>query len=198
MKVWFLALTTLVFLGCATSGATIDSYIDPNFSPEGAKGIAIFPLRNARLAPNEALQINREIIQTINRKNPTLKIIGASEAVEILNDKNLAERWAKFLENYATSGIPDAVILREVGTALDVDKILQGEIVNVFQQDGDGWVKGITRVTVHYAMMDVMTNKTVWDVTSDGIVRKGYHDEAPPIIEAVRLAQAKILEVLPF
>jgi PBP1b-binding outer membrane lipoprotein LpoB len=194
----FAVIFALVLSGCATSRATIDTYIDPNFSAGDVKDIAVFPLRNARLAPSEALQINREIIQAINRGNPALRIIGASEAVDVLNDKGLAEQWAKFLENYATSGIPDAGILREVGTALNVDKILQGELVNVFQRDGNGWdTLGTTRVTVHYAMMDVATNKTVWDATSDGIAQKDSLD-APPIIDAIRLAQNKILEALPF
>ncbi|MDR0690443.1 MAG: hypothetical protein LBG08_09325 [Spirochaetaceae bacterium] len=198
MKIRHLAFVALVFSSCATSRATIDSYIDPNFSAESVKKIAVFPLRNARLAPSEALQINREIIQAINRKNPALQIIGASEAVEILNDKGLAEQWAKFLENYVTSGIPNADILREVGTGLEVDKILQGELVNVIQRDGDFYVWATTRVTVHYAMMDVISNKTVWDATSDGIAQTDMTFEAPPIIDAIRLAQDKILEVLPF
>jgi hypothetical protein len=188
----------LVLVGCVTSTATIDSYTDPNFSAVNIKSMTVFPLRNARLAPSEALQINREITQAINKKNPANKIIGSSEAVEILNSKGLAEQWAKFQENYATSGIPDAGILREVGAALGVDMILQGELVNIFQRDGDGWTYATTRVTIHYAAMDVAVNKTVWDATSDGIARKSVSSEAPPIIDAGRLAQNKILEVLPF
>ena len=199
LTVWLLAFLALVLSGCATSRATIDSYIDPNFSSSSVKSIAVFPLRNARLAPSEALQINREITQAINRRNSAIKIIGASEAVDILNEKGLADKWSKYLENYATSGIPDAGILLEVGTALNVDHILQGEILNILQRDGDGWyLRASTRVTVSYAMMSVGSNRTVWSANSDGIAEAGYYDTAPPIINAVRLAQNKILGVLPF
>jgi hypothetical protein len=198
MKVGVFVLVALVLSGCATSKATIDSYVDPNFSIENIKSIAVFPLRNARLAPSEALQLNRDITQAINRENPYIKIIGATEAVEILNEKGLAEQWTKFLENYVTSGIPNAAILREVGDALEVDSILQGELINVIRSDGDGWSIAVTRVTVHYSMLDVVSNKTAWDATSDGIVNGNYYESAAPVINAVRLAQNKILEVLPF
>jgi hypothetical protein len=201
MKTYFLVLAALVFSGCTTSRATIDTYVDPNFSAASVKKIAVFPLRNARLAPSEALQVNREITQAINKRNPAIQIISAAEAVEILNDNGLAEKWAKFLENYVTSGIPDAAILREVGAALEVDNILQGELVNITQRDGDSYTLASTRVTVHYTLMDVAGNKTVWDATSDGFAlnkENRYGLEAPPIIEAVRLAQGKILGVLPF
>jgi hypothetical protein len=198
MKACLYILAALVISGCATSKATIDSYVDPNFSTGSVKNIAVFPLRNARLAPSEALQLNRDITQAINRKNPAIQITGAAEAIEILNEKGLAEQWTKFLENYVTSGIPNAAILRDVGAALEVDSILQGELINVVQSDGDGWSRAVTRVTVHYAMMDVAGNKTAWDATSDGIVNGNYYESAAPIIEAVRLAQNKILEALPF
>jgi PBP1b-binding outer membrane lipoprotein LpoB len=198
MKAWFLVLAALFLSGCATSRATIDSYVDPNFSAASVKKIAIFPLRNARFAPSEALQLNREMTQAINRKNPAVQIISAAEAVNILNKKGLAEKWARFLENYVTSGIPDAGILREVGAALGVDKILQGELINVSQRDGDFYSYATTRVTIHYALMDVTSNTTVWDATSDGIAQEGDTFVAPPIIDVVRLAQNKILAVLPF
>jgi hypothetical protein len=185
----------LALAGCAT--ATINSYTDPNFSAADVKSLAVFPLRNARFAPSDALQITREMTQAIYNKNPAIKIIGAAEAVEILNANGLAEKWADFQRNYAASGIPDGAILREVGAALGVDMILQGEILNIFQQDAASYQYATTRVTVHYAMMEVATNKTAWDATSDGI-KKGARMSAPPIIEAVRLAQNKILGVLPF
>jgi|TergutMp193P3_1026864.scaffolds.fasta_scaffold56987_2 hypothetical protein len=194
--VWLLAF--LALSGCATSRATIDSYIDPNFSAASVKSIAVFPLRNARLAPSEALQINREITQAINRRNPAIKIIGAAEAVDVLNQHGLAEKWAKFQENYVRSGIPDAAILREVGTALGVDSILQGELINIVQSDADYYSYATTRVTVSYTMMSVASNTTTWSATSDGIAQSGTDMTAPPIIDAVRLAQNKILEALPF
>jgi hypothetical protein len=199
-----LLITALVLVGCATTErATIDSYIDPNFSPANVKNLAVFPLRNARLAQSEALQINRETTQAIDTRNPAIKIIGASEAVELLNANGLAEKWAAFQINYAASGIPDAGILREIGAALGVDTILQGEIPNIVQRDSVPWSGysgvGITRVTVQYMMMDVATNRTVWSATSDGIVQPTSNlVEAPPIIDAIRLAQNKILGVLPF
>jgi hypothetical protein len=194
----FVIILALVLSSCASSNAIINTYVDPNFSGDDIKKIAIFPIRNVRLAPSEAIQLNRDISQAINRRNPDIEILNAVEAIEILNEKGLADKWAQFLENYVISGIPNANILREVGGALGVDKILQGEMLNITQKDGDFYTYGTTRVTVHYTMMDVENSKIIWDVSSDGIAISNNYFDAPAVIEAVRVAQDEILSALPF
>jgi len=194
----FLFIATL-FYGCAVSKATLNSYVDPNIDNEQIKTIAIFPIRNAKFAPSEAQQINRKISMVINQKNSQIQIMSSNEAINKLNENDLASTWAVFLDNYSSSGVPDKNVLYDVGKSLGIDAIIQGEIVNVFQQDGAyGVNKGTTRVTVRFSMLSTNTGKLLWEASSDGI--KGTPttlESAPPIIEAVDLAVDKILSNLP-
>src|SRR6185437_6233426 len=131
----------------------------------------------------------------IHSKNDSIRIMSSVEAVNVLNQHALADSWAAFLANYVSSGVPDANTLHTIGAALGVDAIIQGEVVNVYQRDGAfGRQKGQTRVTVRFTMLDCRDGKAVWEASSDGV--KGTATtmgEAPPIIDAVKLAMEKIL-----
>lgn len=192
------SLCVLSFCSCATHRATINSYTDPNFNA-GARSLAIFPIRNARLAPSEAQQLNRMISQELTRRRPSLKLVSPAEVVRLLNEKGLAEDWANFLEDYSSSGVPNVETLQRIGEAVRVDVIYQAEIVNVFQQDGQyGGNKGRTRVTVRATMLDTKRGTLVWEATSDGIRGTATTMEsAPPIYECIELALQKILSTLP-
>lgn len=194
-----IVFTSILFTSCAVSKATLNSYVDPNINNEKITRLAVFPIRNAKFAPSEAQQINRKISMSIAQKNSQIEIMSSNEAINKLNDSNLANTWAVFLDNYSSSGVPDKNVLTEVGDALGIDAIIQGEIVNVFQQDGAyGSNKGTTRVTVRFSMLSTKSGKLLWEASSDGI--KGTPttlESAPPIIEAVDLAVDKILSNLP-
>lgn len=184
---------------CASATATINSYVDPTYARGGIESIAVFPIRNGRFAPSEAQQINRRIATVIHARDPELRIMSTPEAISLLNEHGLADDWAVFLENYVASGVPDANALRDFGTALGVGAILQGEIVNVFQRDGEfGGDKGQTRVTVRFTILDCEHGRMLWEASSDGTKTTATTlDHAPPIVEAVGLAVDKILDNLP-
>ncbi len=136
----------------------------------------------------------------ISQRNAEIVIMSSVEATNILNENDMADDWAKFLENYFTSGVPDSKLLSKIGDVLEVDAVIQGEIVSVRQRDGSfGGSKGQTRVTVRYSMLGVKDGKLLWEATSDGIRGTATTVEsAPPIIEAVNLAVDKIVGALPF
>ncbi len=190
----------LLILGCAGSSASINTYVEPGFDGKALNRIAIFPIKNTRIAPSEAQQLNRDISQTINKRKPTMVIVSSAEVIDLLNQKGLADEWARFIDNYNASGIPNSALLKEIGDALNVDALLQGEIVNIQQYDGVyGRNAGTTRVTVRYSMMGTASGKLLWEASSDGLRTTGTTIEpAPPIIEAIKLAQDKILSTLPF
>lgn len=185
--------------GCATRKATINTHTDASYSPGDVRSIAVFPIRNTRAAPSEARQVTRKVTQAINSDAPSTKIVGPNEAVEALNNKGLADDWAEFLENYVKSGVPDSQMLREIGNALEVDAIVQGEVVNVYQEDGQyGGNKGTTRVTVRFTMLGTRDGSLLWEASSDGLRETGTTlGDAPPVIEAVNLAVDKIIQNMP-
>ena len=183
---------------CATSKATLSSYVDPNFNARSVESVALLPSRNPSLAPSAARQVNRRVAQGINQRSPNVSVLGAAEAAQLLNDAGLADAWATFLINYAASGIPDAEVLRSVGDALDVDVIVQGEMVDVYQVDGGTPSEmGQTRVTVRFSMLDTQEGRLVWAGTGEGIKAILTHREAPPVIEAIDLAVDRLLSSMP-
>ena len=193
-------LAALGWAGCATHTATINSYVDPTYGSGQIQSIAMFPIRNTRMAPSEAQQINRRISVFISRRDPEIRLVSAVETVNRLNENGLASAWAVFLDNYVSSGVPDANVLAQIGEAVGADAIIQGEILNIFQQDGADEQKGVTRVTVRFTMLDCRNGKMVWEATSDGrreTALAGTMFHAPPVIEAIQLAVDKVLETLP-
>ncbi len=193
------ALLILASASCGISRGTINSYVEPTYEQGSIKRQAFFPIRNAGRAPSEARDINVKISQALNAKNPGVAIVAPASSVRIINDAGMADKWARFVEDYYSSGIANKVILMELAEALEVDGIMQGQLVNVQQQDGDGWaIKGQTRITVNFSIVEAATGKQVWEASADGI--KGNASEsgiAPPIAEAINLAIAKIVDNIP-
>lgn len=196
------ATAVLTLASCAaTHSATISSYVDPTHQRGVIQSIAIFPVVNTRMAPSEAQQVNRRVSFVIHQRDPQIQLMSSVEAVDRLNDYGLADDWAVFLQNYVSSGVPDATVLGEIGGALGVEAIIQGEVLNVYQHDGDGeGRKGVTRVTVRFSMLDCLNGKLLWEASSDGLRETAFGGtvaHAPPVIEAIELAVDKILESLP-
>ncbi len=194
-----LLLLGILVLSCAVRKATLDMYVDPNYQQGSITSIAVFPIRNARFAPSEARQVNRKISTAISQRGAEISIIGAAESIELLNEQGLADEWAIFLDNYVSSGVPNTNSLKEFGRVLNVDAILQGEVVNIFQKDGRyGGNKGTTRVTVRFSMLGTNRGKVIWEASSDGVAGTTTTlESAPPIIDAINLAVDKILQNLP-
>jgi hypothetical protein len=194
-----LVLLLGILISCATRKATLDMYVDPNYGTGQIHSVAVFPIRNAKFAPSEARQINRKISTFINRQNSEIEILGAAESIEKLNEADMADEWARFLDNYTSSGVPNVNSLKDFGGILGVDAIIQGEVVNIFQQDGRyGSNKGTTRVTVRFSMLGTQEGKVLWEASSDGIAGTATTvQSAPPIIDAVNLAMEKILKNMP-
>ncbi len=192
-------LSLFLLLSCASQKASISNYVDPAYSSESINSLAVFPMRNARFAPNEAREISRKFAATINAKNPEIKTLTDDRIVELLNDKNLSDEWSAFIDNYISSGVIDANVLSRIGNALSVNAIIQGEIDNVFKMDGSvGESKGTTKVTIRYFMMSVRSGKILWEASSEGVAKTATAlEEAPPIIDAVNVALDKIIEKLP-
>jgi hypothetical protein len=73
----------LAISSCATHSASLNAYSDPGFHSKSISSLAIFPVRNARLSPGEAQEVNRRISAGIAAKNPGIKLLSAAEATEV-------------------------------------------------------------------------------------------------------------------
>ncbi len=199
MKKFALAVISVFIASCATNKGTVNSFVDPSFTATSIQSVAIFPIRNTRAAPAEARQINRRIALTLQQQNPSVLLINETEASEKIDDAGLGSDWADFVTGFAASGIPDVKKIREIGAAIGVDAILQGELVSVQQADGVyGGNRGTTRVTVRYTLLDAHDGRLLWETSAEGRRETATTLQgAPPIMEAVDLAVDKILGNLP-
>lgn len=187
---------------CTTTyRGTINSYIDPGYQQGAIKRIAVFSIRNSSRAPSESRRINVELSRAIVNKNPHVDLVSPSEALRTINESNLASEWADFVEDYYTSGIANRAILEKIGEALTVDAVLQGQIENVVQRDGGSGIPGQTRITLSFSIVEVTSAKRIWEVSADGIGTTGSglfsNKTAPPILDAIQVAVAKVLDNLP-
>ena len=195
-----MSLLSIFVVGCAVSSATLNSYTEPGFTPSSITRVAVFPMRNAMIAPGEAEALDSAVVRAVKRRSTSIAIVTPSEVTNLLNQRGLVDRWARFLDSYETGGIPDVSALKDIGKALDVEAIIQGEIKNVRQVNGVFMSNtGITFVDVHYFMIDVHSSKLLWQASSDAVRTTSTTVEAaPPVIEAFHLAEQKILSTLPF
>lgn len=186
-------------IGCAVKRASLKTYVDPSIDPASVQAVAIFPMRNVRLLPDEARELNRGISQAFHTQNPSVTVVGPAESVDLLNDAELADAYSDFLRNYALSGIPNASTLKKIGSALKVDAILQGEVFDIKQIDGTyGGDKGETSLTVRYVILSTTVGDVLWEATSNAKLKTATTlEDAPPLCEAVLVAQEKILSALP-
>lgn len=190
-------LIGLFLAGCGGSGS-INSYVEPTYRQGGINSLAMFPIRNAMLAPAEARQLNKDLSLEIHRKNPGLEIMSASESLRLISDAGLASDWADFVEDYFTSGIPDRVILNKVQEALKVDAIFQGQLYNVAQVDAVFMgPHAYARVSLGFSIVETRTAKTIWDVTADGAYTQPVDMSAPSIKKVIDIAMEKIKANMP-
>ena len=74
----------------------------------------------------------------------------------------MADKYADFLRDYSVSGIPNAKVLKEIGDILKADAILQGEIIDLVQQDGHyPGVMARTSLTLRYSLISASKGDVV-------------------------------------
>jgi hypothetical protein len=191
-----LLLTSLI--GCST--LKIKTYVDPSFQSKSIRSIAIFPIRNVRLLPDEARQINQNISQQLLGKNPGVRILGPAESIDLLNKNDLSDAYSNFLRNFSLSGIPNTVTLTQIGNSLDVDAIFQGEIFEIYQHNGQFGVdiNSSTSLTVHYVLLSTRNGSILWQATCSAKKNTAtVFEQPPPLYEVILIANEKAMSGFP-
>lgn len=188
-------ISVMLTSGCATS--SLDSYVSPSYSARSIHRIAVMPISNQRINAGQAIELNRAFIQELQRRNPHIQVVGGQDAISVLNQNNLADTWANFLVGYSTSGLPNTNTLKRISEVLNVDAVITSAIINVKQEDSDGWKYPITQVSIRYTMFGGKDGSVQWELTGEGKYQP-YGWTAVPVFEAAKLAHDKILSGLPF
>lgn len=197
-------LLAAVFMltACATSTSRVRTFVEPSLASADIHRVAILPIRGARLAPDESAELTGGFTRAFRAQNAGVELVEAAHAARIIDEKGLTERYAEFLRNQATTGIADSRALRPIADALEVDAIIQGELIDVQQRDGEMWdSKGRnakTSITLKYTLIEASTGTVLWHSTASGI----RHNltpigGAPAVLDAVTVAQERIVRELP-
>lgn len=200
-KLLLIAALAVLVSGCAMKKATIDSFVEPMYQQGTLKSVAIFPVQNAAVAPQQAMAINAKIVSAMQRKSPGIGLVSPAESARKINDAGAAEHWSRFLEDFVTSGLVNKKYLNELANALGTDAVMQGYIGQIAQKDGmqfgDG--VGVTSVSISYALIDLRNAKVVWQAHTTRRSQTGsfgFH-VAPEVSEAMGIALDKLIENMP-
>ena len=152
-RLWPIVFASLIFgIGC--SQTPLRSPVEPSTQSRRIKSLAILPLGNGGVIPEQSRELNRTVLQAFHRKNPHITIVRPTESIALIERAGLDDTYGEFLRDFGRSGIPDVSTVRALGETLGADAILQGEIFNIQQVDGDyhGNV-GLTSLTVRYSLV---------------------------------------------
>lgn len=197
-RLWPIVFASLIFgIGCSQTPSR--TAVRPSIQPGQIKSLGILPLRNEGVIPDHSRTLNRAVLQTFHRKNPHITIVGPTESIALIERAGLTDTYSKFLRNFARPGIPDLSPVRALGDTLGVDAILQGEIFNIQQVDGDyqGNV-GLTSLTVRYSLVGTHDGIILWETVSNPKrATKTPFEPAPPLYQVISEAQNWIASFLP-
>lgn len=188
LRLLFVGLMLLLIVGCGPK-VFIDDFTNDSYFIGQAKKMAVLPIVNTQLNPNRAHQIDTAVTKMLKSKNPSIIIVDVPEATKAINKYKLADQWADFIRNYATSGIPDAQILRAVGKAINVDAVIQGKILNLaFVHGIYGERMARTSLELRYSLFSCQNGELLWQATFEGYQMASAISAAPPaepILEAI-------------
>jgi len=193
-----LALALMSLSGCAHRPiATTRAH--PALSTQIVRSIAVLPIQNRRVTPEENRDMSTRFISAFAARNPTIEIVKPADAVALLNNASLAQRYTMFLRDYTITDIPDKPLLSDVGKALRADAIAQGAVVEIIQRNGFFNIQpGMTQVTVRYRIISTSTGALLWEgMGSASRTTLTDLEKAPTLHHQLAIAQQAILDTLP-
>ena len=187
------ALIVPLLSACAST-SSVDSYVNPAFNRSMFKSVAVMPLTNQRINAGQALTSNQRFVTGLRNKMPGVEIFSGPEAIQKINDENLADAWNNFIVGYSQSGVPNSTTLRAVAKVLNAEAIAVGSINRLREQDAGWYQYPYIEISLKYTIFD--KNGTIlWEASSD-TKKEGYASK-PPMGEVLNEAINKIVEKMP-
>jgi hypothetical protein len=187
--VGFLGVLSLVLVGGCTREMheTTRTYTDPSLATRTVSAIALFPVRDALIAESQSVDMNRRLVDALQRKNPKVRVIEPRDVIAILNGKHLVDDYDHYLVELGQTGIPNRDILGRIGEALGVDAIMQGRLVGLQQADGSGMsgVPGLTALTLRYSIVCTRDAVLLWETSEEVRKQRSSNFSAAPRLRGV-------------
>ncbi|MFC0594155.1 hypothetical protein ACFOHU_16265 [Ottowia pentelensis] len=189
----FFVFSAIILTACAAT-SSVDSYVNPVLNKSSVKSIAVMPLTNQRVNVGQALTSNQRFVTGLRNKMSGIAISSGPDAIQRINDANLADAWNNFIVGYTQSGVPNSSTLRSVAGVLGVDSIAVGSISRIREQDAGWYQYPYIEISLKYTIFD--KNGTIlWEASSD-TKKEGYASK-PPMGEVLNEAVSQIVEKLP-
>lgn len=193
----FVLLILTGLAGCYSS-ATLKTRVDKSMESESIKSVAILPIQGANLPPSENREFTKAVIDAFREKNHEIRVMGPSEAIELINTRGLSNHYNELLRTYISTGAPSEKYIKEIGTALNVDALMQGVVLDVRQSDASFYQYAGTHLTLSYGLMSTKSGIVIWDATSRARKQEAWAwSSAPPLHEAISVALQEILPAIP-
>lgn len=194
-----LAFFLIILTGLAgCSSATLKTREDKSMESKSIKSVAILPIQGANLPPGENREFTKAVIDAFREKNHEIRVMGPSEAMELINAKGLSNHYNELLRSYISTGAPSEKYIKEIGTALNVDALLQGVVLDVRQSEASFYQFAGSHLTLSYGLMSVKSGIVIWDATSSARKQEAWSwSSAPPLYETISVALQEILSAIP-
>lgn len=161
----FVLLILTGLAGCYSS-ATLRTRVDKSMESESIKSVAILPLHGANLPPGENREFTKAVMDAFRQKNLEIRVMGPAEAIELIDAKGLSNHYNELLRTYISTGTPSEKYIKEIGSALNVDALMQGVVLDVRQSEASFYQYAGTHLTLSYGLMSAKSGIVIWDATS--------------------------------
>jgi hypothetical protein len=184
---------------CTIKEANIHTYIYPGYIPGQINSIAFLSVHESAAKEIEARRMNTRVFHAFLDKNPHIEVLSQSKSTSLMDNNHLSDTWTAFLKNYELYGRPDIELLSTIGSTLNIDGIMQGEIIELTQIEGKvGLNRATTEIKIRYRLFDTYRGRLVWEAVSDGIKIAATDTEPlPPVWDVLKLATDKLSYYLP-
>lgn len=139
------------------------------------------------------------------RVHPEVEFIPGAQALDLLNEAGLAERFANLLVGYQATGLYDRALLREVGEALHADHVMQlrvdyerrSEVETALFDPGAIYEADRQNLRVTAVLWDVRHGEIAWEAAGTSTTRDAEYERPRSFHDVVSITAARLAEQLP-
>lgn len=199
------AALALSATGCAAGIHTGFEELHPAAEPVQARRIAVLPVTAVEGSEQYRGVIGDSLLAIAERAHPDVEFIGGEDALQLLNDAGLAERFANLLVAYHETGLYDRSVLRKVGRVLNVDHVLQlrveyevrNEIETRLFDPGELYEADRQNLHVNVVLWDMIEGDLAWEAAGSSTTRDAEYELPRSFFDVVAVTATRLAEQIP-
>ncbi|HSF68114.1 MAG TPA: hypothetical protein VLA67_11875 [Nitrospiraceae bacterium] len=197
--VWLLGLCIFV-TGCASSlygwqVRTNSTPMPPSFNPAALEQHSVALFGAVTSPPNQGNEVTLSSIleQILNKVKPNWKVVPAHELVKRINQKGLAEEYARMRAEYERTNILEGSSLRKIATGVGVRYVFQPRLISFSQTLTERWSfvdvrimqtrSSIMRVSLQ--LWNAETGEIIWASIAEATMQNEAISQDPVYLEDI-------------